>query len=198
MTWGGILAFIGILSYTTWTQVGGGNSLPPDEVADPWLGAEEAKVEIIEFGDFGCHACQAWHNLGIREQVLAQYGDQVRFTWRDFPVITNQSPKAAEAGHCAGAQGKFWEFHDHVYENQVGLGRSQLESYAEAVGLDLAAFGQCLDEKNMTLKVQENEQIARRFGIRGTPGFVLNGQVLASPPTYPFLSSLIERELAAE
>ena len=84
-------------------------------VDDPALGPTTAKVTIIEYGDFGCPTCRAWHRAGILDQVLAQYGDQVRFLWRDFPVITPQSPKAAEAGQCAYDQGKFWDYHDLLY-----------------------------------------------------------------------------------
>lgn len=196
ITWGGILAFIGILIYATWSQVGGGNSLPADQVADPWLGGEQAKVEIVEFGDFGCPACQAWHKAGIREQILAQYGDRVRFVWKDLPIITAESPMAAEAGQCASAQNKFWAFHDYLYENLNGLSRSRVDGYAESVGLEMTAFAQCMDEKTMARKVQANEQLARQLGMRGTPGFTFNGQVLPAPPTYSYLSSLIEQELA--
>ena len=90
---------------------------PLDEVrlaSNPTLGLDSAKVTITEFGDFGCHACQSWHNAGIKEKILATYGDDVQFVWKDFPVITAQSPKAAEAGQCAFDQGMFWEYHDQI------------------------------------------------------------------------------------
>ena len=68
---------------------------------DPYIGSINAPVTIVEYGDFGCPACRGWHNAGILERVQATYGDQVRFVWRDFPVINAQSPKAAEAAQCA-------------------------------------------------------------------------------------------------
>jgi len=113
--------------------------------ADPALGATDALVTIIEYGDFGCSACRSWHLAGIREQVMAEYSDQVQFIWRDFPVITAQSPKAAEAGQCAFDQGKFWEYHDYIYEQARSLSVSDLKSYAKQIGLDSAQFNQCLD-----------------------------------------------------
>ncbi len=190
------LLFVAFLGYVTWQQSAGSNALPPESVPDPALGAASAPVEIVEYADFGCPACRAWHNSGIREQVLADFGEQVRFVWRDFPVITAQSPKAAEAGQCASAQGRFWEYHDHVYGNYAGLATEQLVTYAADVGLDMAAFEQCLDEGHMRAKVQADEQQARRLGLRGTPGFAINGRALPQPPNYEMLVSLIQAELS--
>lgn len=196
-TFTGIVGFIAILAYVTWTQVGGGNALPAATVADPWMGVAEGSIEIVEYADFGCPACRSWHAAGIRDRVLAEFGDKVRFVWKDFPVITRQSPMAAEAGHCANLQDKFWAFHDLVYEGYVGLERSALEGYAEQAGLEMEQFNLCLDERKMAAKVQANEQSARQLGLRGTPGFVVDGQVLPGPPSFEMLSSMINRALAA-
>ena len=97
-------------------------------------GLAEAPVRIVEFGDFGCPSCRAWHNSGIKEALLAEFGDQVSFTFRHFPVITRQSPKAAEAGQCASEQGRFWDYHDYIYEStpQNALAVDQLKNYANA------------------------------------------------------------------
>ena len=73
--------------------------------------ASAAPVTIVEYADFGCPACWEWHKRVFLDQLRAKYGDQIRFVWRDFPVITLLSPKAAEAGQCAHEQNKFWEFH---------------------------------------------------------------------------------------
>jgi protein-disulfide isomerase len=108
--------------------------------SDPALGPSDAAITIIEYGDFGCSSCRIWHQAGVRDQVEAEYGDQVQFVWRDFPVITAQSPKAAEAGQCAFDQGMFWEFHDYVYEQGSSLGVSDLKEYAKQIGLDSKEF----------------------------------------------------------
>ena len=192
-----IVAFVAMLAFMTWQQIGGAQVIPANEVSDPSLGSPGAAVEIVEYADFGCPACQAWHRSGVREQILADYGDRVRFVWRDFPVITAQSPKAAEAGHCAAQQDGFWEFHDYLYEQGAGLSIAALQSYAGAVGLDQQRFDACLSEGVMARKVESNLQEARRLGLRGTPGFTLNGSVLAAPPSYSLLSELIENELNA-
>jgi protein-disulfide isomerase len=185
------IILIGAVIYFTWQGVGGGNALAPESVADPVLGGHDAVVEIVEYGDFGCPACRAWHNRGIREQVMADFGEQVKFVWRDFPVITRQSPKAAEAGQCAGAQGQFWVYHDFLYEMAGGLDTPELKRAASEVGLDMDAFNTCLDESIMAAKVQDNAQQARRLGMRGTPAFTINGQPLAAPPSYEQLASYV-------
>lgn len=165
---------------------------------DPTLGAIDARVTIIEYGDFGCPACRSWHLTEIREQVVAEYGDQVQFVWKDFPVITAQSPKAAEAGQCAHDQGKFWEYHDYLYEQGRSLNISDLKEYARQTGLDSAQFNQCLDSGQNKAKIDQNLEQAYRLGLPGTPSFVVNDQKLAGPPTYATLKGIIDDILAAQ
>lgn len=190
------LVLVTAVIFVTWQQAGGGSALPADQIADPALGPETAPVTIVEYADFGCPACRAWHNAGIRQQVMDDFEGQVRFVWKDFPVITVQSPKAAQAGHCAAAQGQFWAYHDYLYERPGNLAEDGLKQAAFAVGLERAAFDRCLDDGQMARKVQRNEQEARRLGFRGTPGFTVNGKALAAPPSYDQLATLIQQALA--
>ncbi len=162
---------------------------------DPVLGPETAPVQIVEYGDFGC---RAWHTYGIRDSVLEAFGEQVRFVWKDFPVITPQSPQAAEAVHYAAAQGRFWEYHDTVYEQFAGLELNALQHYVTQIGLDLDAFDNCLEQGETRQIVQANLQIARQLALRGTPSFTLNGRVLPAPPSFEQLASLIEQELSMQ
>lgn len=164
--------------------------------SNPSLGSETAIVTITEYGDFGCTSCRAWHNAGVLEQVREVYGDQVQFVWKDFPVITAQSPKAAEAGQCAFDQGKFWEFHDYIYENTDSLSVNDLKGYAAQLGLDTAKFNQCLDSGQNRAKVNQNLNEARTFGFPGTPSFLVNGKKLVGPPTFEVLKSAIDAILA--
>lgn len=193
-----ILAFIVIVVLATWQETGSGQGLSPADVPLPALGPASAPVEIVKFADLGCPACRAWHLRGIRDAVLEAYGDQVRFVWRDFPVITPQSPQASEAAQCAAAQGKFWEYHDAVYEQYLGLNEEALYQYAELIGLDLDVFAGCMERGDMRQVVQANLQMARQLGLRGTPGFTINGQALPAPPSLEQLMALIERELAGQ
>lgn len=162
---------------------------------DPVIGAVAAPVVITEFADFGCPACRSWHNAGIRERVLETYGDQVQFVWRDFPVITAQSPKAAEAGQCAYDQGKFWKYHDLVYESRAGLGVDALKFYAEETGLDTETFNSCLETGQHRATVEHDLNEARNLRLRGTPSFIVNGQTLPGPPRYEQLVAIIDEAL---
>ena len=105
-----VLVLAVITGAVAWRNAG---VVPVEELLDSTpanlLGPETAPVRIVEYGDFGCPSCRAWHNAGIREQLLADFGDQLSFEFRHFPVITAQSPKAAEAAQCASEQGAFWE-----------------------------------------------------------------------------------------
>lgn len=187
---------VAILVYVTWQETGQGTALDPATIADPAIGSADAPIEIVEFGDLGCTACRAWHLYGIRDAVMDTYGEQVRFVWKDFPVITHQSPQAAEAAHCAAAQERFWDYHDTVYEEFVGLDVGALQQYASMIELDLDAFNGCLERGDMRQVVQANLQTARQLGMRGTPGFTVNGRVLPAPPSYEQLAQIIEQELA--
>jgi protein-disulfide isomerase len=166
-------------------------------VDDPALGAPNAKVTIVEYGDFGCTACRAWHKAGILAQILAQYGDTVRFVWRDFPIITPQSPKAAEAGQCAYDQSKFWEYHDLLYARAPALGVSNLKAYAAEIGLDTARFNQCLDSSQHQATVDHDWQDAQRRGFLGTPSFLINNQPFIGPPTLEELQRRIDAILSS-
>jgi protein-disulfide isomerase len=165
---------------------------------DPSLGPANAPVTIVEYGDFGCPSCKAWYKAGVLDQIRAKYGDKVRFVWRDFPIITVQSPKAGEAGQCANDQGKFWPYHDTLYNHAPALSVGNLKSYAAAIGLDTAKFTACLDSGQYAAKVSHSQSDAFAHGFRGTPGFLVNGQPLDGPPSFDYLSSLIDQALASK
>lgn len=159
------------------------------------LGPADAPVTIVEYGDFGCHACRAWHNSGVKEQLLADFGDQINFEFRHFPVITRQSPQAAEAAQCAAAQDSFWEYHDYIYEStpQGALSRQNLVDYAGAIGLDSETFAACLDSGKYEPLIEAHHQQALDAGARGTPTFVLNGRQISF--SYQGMAAAIEEAL---
>ena len=159
------------------------------------IGTADAPVRVIEFGDFGCHACRDWHNRGIKQQLLADYGEQISFEFRHFPVITQQSPKAAEAAQCAAEQHAFWPYHDYIYEqtSQGALSESDLKAYAAATGLDQEAFDSCLASGRFEDLVRRDWRDAQNAGARGTPTFLINGQQVF--PTYNAMTEAIDEIL---
>jgi len=139
-------------------------------------GPDGAPVTLVEYGDFECPYCgQAY--LIVRE-LMARMGDQVRLAFRNFP-LTQMHPHAqhaAEAAECAGAQGKFWEMHDLLYENQDALEDDDLVSYAAQIGLDMDRFQIELAQHAHADRVREDFMSGVRSGVNGTPTFFINGR----------------------
>jgi protein-disulfide isomerase len=158
---------------------------------EPALDPATAPVTIIEYGDFVCPACQSRHQAG-KEQVLVHFGDQLRFVWRDFPVITPMSHEAAE---CAHGQGHFWGHHDLLLECAPRIGVADLKTYATELGLETEQFDQCLDLDQHRPAVGQDYNAARALNLRGRPSFVVNGEVLPAPPSSGFLQQFIESKL---
>jgi len=160
--------------------------------SDPSLGPPSAKVTIIEYGDFGCTTCRGWEQAGVLKQIVAAYGDQVHFVWRDYPIITAQSPQAARAGQCAFDQGRFWQYHDLLYASAPALSISDLKTYAARLGLDATRFNQCLDSGQDNAKVDQSMAEARAYGFIGTPSFIVNGQKVVGPASFSQFKSMID------
>ncbi|HTP07581.1 MAG TPA: thioredoxin domain-containing protein [Anaerolineae bacterium] len=138
--------------------------------ASPVLGPDTAPVTIVEYGDFGCTTCLGWYRLGVLNQLRAKYGDQIRFVWRDLPIITALSPNAAEAGQCANEQGKFWEFYNAVYQHNVAIEASDLQAYAADIGLDKTKFNDCVTSQRYQDRVNAElheglARLARHAGV---------------------------------
>lgn len=159
------------------------------------IGPADAPVRIVEYGDFGCPACRDWHVRGIKEQLLADYGEQISFEFRHFPVITRQSPRAAEAAQCAAEQNAFWPYHDYIYEQAEGgaISESDLKAYSAAIGLDQEIFDSCLQSGRFEELVRRHWRDAQRAGARGTPTFLINGKQVF--PTYNAMTEAIDEIL---
>jgi protein-disulfide isomerase len=142
----------------------------------PSLGQSDAPVVIVEFSDYQCPFCQRFAQTtlpGLKTDYIE--AGKVRYVFRDFPIasIHPQAHKAAEAAHCAGDQGKYWEMHHRLFQNQRSLGLPQIKVYARDAGLDMAAFEACLDQGKYTAKVEKNVADGGAAGISGTPSFVV-------------------------
>ncbi|MDO8622219.1 MAG: thioredoxin domain-containing protein [bacterium] len=157
-------------------------SVPMFSDRDPAIGAplERAKLIIVEYSDFQCPFCRAAFPI-IREAVT-MYGDRgLRFVYRDFPVdeIHADARLAAEAAQCAHAQGKFWAYHDKVFQSAdasggaSGLDEASLLRYAEQVGIDRAPFEECIRSKQFASEVAADYDAGVKLGVRGTPTWFL-------------------------
>ena len=165
---------------------------------DPFLGPENATVTLVEFSDFECAYCVRFYKDTLGP-LLDSYPAEIRFVYRDFPLVSihpNAKP-AAEAAQCAFAQGKFWEFHNQLFENQTQLGDRQYLKIASDIGLDMAAFEQCYSSSTFSEEVSNDFEAGRRLGVTGTPTFFINGRPLIGAQPLSAFITVIEEELAA-
>lgn len=161
---------------------------------DPYLGPEDAPVVIVEFSDFRCPYCGRHYEQTL-EPLLENYGDYVRYVYRDLAIISQESLPAAMAAECAHEQGKFWEFHNAFFQNQDRLGRAFYIEQAETFELDVERFTTCYDEAEYLNEVQNDVVDAQIEGVSGTPGFFINGMFLSGARPYETFERLIQREL---
>ena len=150
-------------------------TLPVSEVRDHVQGPADAGVTLVEYGDYECPYCGASYPL-IKE-VQTRMGERLRFVFRNFPIATSHphAEQAAEAAEAAAAQGRFWEMHDLLYENQKLLRDEDLRGYAEKLELDVDLFDRELVEHVHAARVHDDFMGGVRSGVNGTPTFYING-----------------------
>ena len=136
--------------------------------------------------------------MDILDQLRTVYGDQIRFVWRDYPVVTILSPKAAEAGQCANEQGKFWEFHNAVYDNDRTIEASDLKAYAVKIGLNMSQFNQCVSSRRYRDRVNAEQEEAFSYGFNAVPFFLVNNPLVIGPQSLAYFVNLIDPLLAAK
>ncbi len=138
-------------------------------------GKHDAPVTLLEYGDYECPYCGQAHPITM--DLLRRMGDQLRFVFRHFPLTTVHpyAELAAEAAEAAGAQGKFWEMHDTLFDNQQALEPEDLVQYAADIGLDVGRFTTELATHTYLERVREDFMSGVRSGVNGTPTFFING-----------------------
>ncbi len=169
------------------------------EIGDsPVKGAYGAPVSIIEFADFQCPFCGRFFEQTLPD-IMKQYVDtgKVKFVYKHFPVeaIHPQALPAALASECAREQGKFWEYHDVIFKNQRSLGDESYRRWAKELNLDETEFDDCYDSKKYELRVRGDLEEGIAEGVRGTPGFLINGKLLSGSQPFAVFQQVIEAEL---
>jgi protein-disulfide isomerase len=149
-------------------------SLPVSKSLDHVQGPDNAPVTLVEYGDYECSYCgQAYP---IIKQVQDNLGVNLRFVFRNFPLtqVHPHAQKAAEAAEEAGAQNKFWDMHDYLYEHQQALGDKDLEKYAGIIGLNLDKFNDDIRNHIHAPRIREDFLSGIQSGVNGTPSFYIN------------------------
>jgi protein-disulfide isomerase len=154
------------------------DALPREPVIikdQPSRGNARATVALIEFSDYQCPFCGRY-SKDTMPQIESDYVEtgKVKYVFRDMPLDFHKNAfKAAEASHCAGEQGRFWEMHGLLFQNQAALGPEQLPVHAKTLGLDEAKFGQCLESGRFAADIRKDIADAGAAGITGTPSFLV-------------------------
>jgi protein-disulfide isomerase len=161
---------------------------------DPFLGPEDAPITIIEFSDFKCPYCGRFHEETF-SQILADYEGQIRFVYRDYPILGQQSLDAALASECADDQGVYWQYHDLMFANHEDLSRAALIALAEQTEMDVEAFTECFDKQTHRDEIVNDYTAGYQLGITGTPAFFVNGKFISGAQPYTVFASAIEAEL---
>ena len=143
------------------------------------FGEPDAKITIVEFGDYQCTFCYKFHG-DVMKKITKKYIDtgDVNFVYRDFPLNGELSILASEASYCAQKQGHFWQYHNSLYNNWTGentgwITDNTLVSFAKVIELDLDKFNQCMGNSEFRQKVLDDEQFAKDIGISATPSFLI-------------------------
>lgn len=167
-----------------------------NDAGNPSRGPADAPITLIEFGDFRCGFCRRFNDETLNV-VLAQYPDDVRYVFRDYPILGPDSLAAALASECADDQGMFWEFHDWAFMNQTNLTRDGFLSFAEEFALDIPSFTTCIDDNPHEESVMADYTTGQSLDVGGTPTFFLNGRRIIGAQPIQVFQEAIDAELAA-
>ena len=163
------------------------------------LGLPKAPVTMVELSDFQCSFCRKfWVETLPRLKETYIKNGQVRFAYQHFALLGEHSFAAAQAAECAREQKKFWPYHDKLFESQGGLAftNAKLKRYAHQSGLDMRAFARCLDSGKYQQQVEDETKLGLELGARGTPTFLINGQMLVGARPFQVFQAAIEEALA--
>ena len=169
---------------------------------DPVLGSPNAKVLMIEFGDYQCPSCRMFWKE-VEPRLKKEYIDtgKVKLVFRDFPIVQihPEALLASMAVDCAGEQDKYWQYHDKVFREQYNKGddlvrfkAADLKKWAKDTGIDSAKFDQCLDSEKYKNEVLKDKADGDAVSVQGTPTFFINGHVIGGAQAYPAFKNLID------
>lgn len=164
-------------------------------------GNPNSKVVVTEFGDYQCPACGQWHPF-VKDEIIAKYQDRIWFVFKNFP-LTKPHPNAqssAQAVEAAALQGKFWEMHNLMYENQDQWTTqkdpsSKYEEFARQIGLNIDQWKKDKDSSKVKDLIKADVALGEKLDLPGTPSFLVNGVVIQTKSEADLVTA-IEQALA--
>ncbi|MBI2475523.1 DsbA family protein [Candidatus Uhrbacteria bacterium] len=169
---------------------------PTTTFVNPSRGANDAKITIIEFGDFECSACRDL--MPALETVLKTYPNDVRLVWKDLPNDSahKQAIPSAIAAHCADRQGGFWQYHDVLFQRQGYLSEDQYTQIASELKLDTGRFSTCIQNQDTLPIVQKDKEEGLALGLVATPTIFVNKEKFVGAVSVDELLQVIQQELS--
>jgi protein-disulfide isomerase len=171
---------------------------PPVSARDHIQGHDDAPLTLLEYADYQCPYCGAAHP--VIKRLQKSLGRKLRFVFRNFP-LTHAHPYAllaAQAAEAAALQGKFWEMHDLIFENQERLQPEVLPAWAHKIGLDVNQFAKAVGEGKVTKRIEEDYASGQESGVNGTPSYFINGIRYEGEDDYDSLrAALLKAEAGA-
>ena len=157
-------------------------------------GADDASVTLVEYGDYECPSCGDAYE--VVKQVQKHFGAKLRFVYRNFPLEQHEfAMPAAETAEFAATEGKFWEMHDELYENQVAMDEDLFPKLGKKLGLDAEGLMDALEEEQFADHIEEDMKSGEASGVRGTPTFYINGHRQDGSFDYKTLTETINEAL---
>ena len=205
--WITVLIIIGAAAGVVWAVKNGGTASVttgsiPEVTASDWVrGNENSTVVIVEYSDFQCPACAAYYEV-VKKLMDEDFGDKVKFVYRHFPLIETHltATLAVSASEAAGSQGKFWQMHDKLFENQTTWAnnpkaREIFIDYAKELGLNIEEFTKNLDSKEGKEKAINAYKASIKMGLNSTPSFFINGKKIQNPQSYEDFRNIINQSI---
>ncbi len=175
-------------------------TMPKVTTSDFQTGSPSGNVTLVEYADFQCPACKAYYP--VVKQLQKDYGDRLHFVYRFFPLenVHKNAESSARAAYAAALQGKFWEMHDTLFQNQdawAGLSdpTDTFTDYAKTLGLNVDQFRKDYTSNAASKFVENAYQTALNMGLQGTPSFFINGKFIENPQGYQPFKDLIDKQM---
>ena len=168
------------------------NPVKIDVAGSPVIGKENAPITVVEVSDFQCPFCKRGNQ--VMKDLLKEYPDDVKIVFKHLPLPFHQQAKpAAVAAIAAQQQGKFWEFHDELFENQESLTEAKFIEIATKLELDVDKFKKDMNNEAYEKQVADDMAVATQLGVRGTPGFFVNGVQVRGARPLPYFKELVDK-----
>lgn len=201
-----IVAFVGIFFFSNSGSESSNTSGTSGTTSNHSIGNNSKNVEVAVYGDFECPACGSFYP--VEKQIIETYKDDIKFVFRHFPLdsIHPNARAASRAAEAAGLQGKFFEMHDLLYENQQQWSsrvttnpQSIFENYAKELGLDIAKYNADYAAETTNSTINADKQSGSQTGVTGTPTYFINGQKMNNSDigSFELFSKKIDEAIAA-